>query len=140
NGSTTITVQVTGSAQLGEVDFNGASVGTSAVTVEVGGVDGNEQLAFAANTATSAVAFAVNQLKESTGVSAVVSSGTLRFTSTAYGSDQFVSVKTISGTFVDGQDDGADAQVSINGAQADVKGVVASLRTGDLDVSLTLDP
>src|SRR5206468_3277749 len=39
NGSTTITVQVTGSAQLGEVDFNGANVGTSAVTIEVGGVD-----------------------------------------------------------------------------------------------------
>jgi flagellin len=140
NGSVTITVQVTGSAQLGEVDFTGADVGTSAVTIEVGGVDGNEQLSFAANTATSAVAFGVNQLKESTGVSAVVSGGTLRFTSTAYGSDQFVSVKTLAGTFLDGKDEGADAAVSINGASADVKGIVASLRTGDLDVSLTLDP
>src|SRR4029077_8158448 len=35
NGSTTITVQVTGSAQLGEVDFTGTDVGTSAVTIEV---------------------------------------------------------------------------------------------------------
>jgi flagellin len=139
NGSTTITVQVTGSAQLGEVDFNGTDIGTSAVTIEVGGVDGNEQLAFAANTTTSAVAFAVNQLKASTGVSAVVSGATLRLTSTAYGSDQFVSVKTIAGSFVDGKDDGADAQVSINGASADVKGLVASLRNGDLDVNLTLD-
>jgi flagellin len=139
NGSTSIVVQVTGSAQLGEVDFNGAGVGTSAITIEVGGVAGNEQLSFAANTNTSAVAFAVNQLKASTGVSAVVSGGTLRFTSTAYGSDQYVSVKTISGTFLDGHDSGKDAQVDINGAQAQVDGLTASLRNGDLDVTLTLD-
>jgi flagellin len=139
NGSTTITVQVTGSAQVGEVDFNGADVGTSAVTIEVGGVSGNEQLSFAANTATSAVAFAVNQLKGSTGVSALVSGGTLRFTSTAYGSDQYVSVKTISGVFAQGTDYGADASVNINGSKAEVSGLVASVRTGDLDISLNLD-
>jgi flagellin len=139
NGSTSVVVQVTGSAQLGEVDFNGAGVGTSAVTIEVGGVAGNEQLSFAANTTTSGVAFAVNQLKESTGVSATVSGGTLRFTSTAYGSDQYVSIKTISGTFSNGKDFGQDAQVNINGAQAEVHGLTASLRNGDLDVSLTLD-
>jgi flagellin len=139
HGSTTITVEVTGSAQLGEVDFTGTTVGTSAVTIEVGGIDGNEQLSFAANTATSAVAFAVNQLKEATGVSAVVAGGTLRFTSTAYGSDQFVSVKTINGSFTEGKDFGQDAQVNINGSKADVKGLVASVRTGDLDISLTLD-
>src|SRR5262245_16452671 len=40
NGSTTITVQVTASAQLGEIDFTGTDVGTSAVTIEVAGVDG----------------------------------------------------------------------------------------------------
>src|SRR3954470_20575267 len=51
NGTTSIIVQVTGSAQLGEVDFTGATVGTSAITIEVGGVDGAEQLSFAANTA-----------------------------------------------------------------------------------------
>src|SRR4051812_32674176 len=139
NGSTTITVQVTGSAQLGELDFTGATVGTSAVTIEVAGVNGAEQLSFAANTAISAVAFAVNQLKGSTGVSALVSGGTLRFTSDAYGSDQFVSLKTIQGTFANGKDDGQDASVNINGSTAEVKGLVASVRTGDLDVSLTLD-
>jgi len=139
NGTTSIVVQVTGSAQLGEVDFSGANVGTSAITIEVGGVAGNEQLSFAANTTTSAVAFAVNQLKSSTGVSAVVAGGTLRFTSDAYGSDQYVSVKTISGQFANGKDFGKDAQVNINGAQAEVHGLTASLRNGDLDVSLTLD-
>src|SRR5438552_1509173 len=82
------------------------NVSNSAITIEVGGVAGSEQLSFAANTTTSAVAFAVNQLKPSTGVSAVVSGGSLRFTSTAYGSDQYVSVKTIAGTFLNNQDSG----------------------------------
>jgi flagellin len=140
NGFATITVEVTASAQVGEVDFTGATVGTSAVTIEVAGNTGTEQLSFAANTATSAVAFAVNQLKEATGVSAVVSGGTLRFTSTAFGSKQFVSVKTIDGTFTEGKDFGADASVNINGASADVSGTTASVRNGDLDISLTLDP
>jgi flagellin len=139
NGYQTITVEVTGSAQLGEVDFTGATVGTSAVTIEVAGNAGTEQLSFAANTATSAVAFAVNQLSGATGVSALVSGTTLRFTSTSFGSDQFVSIKTINGSFANGKDFGEDATVNINGSQAEVHGLVASVRTGDLDVSLTLD-
>ncbi len=56
NGSNNVVVQVTGSAQLGEVDFNGTTTGTSAITVEVAGVAGTEQLSFAANTSTSSVA------------------------------------------------------------------------------------
>ncbi|HRK32354.1 MAG TPA: flagellin [Tepidisphaeraceae bacterium] len=139
NGSQSIVVQVTGSAQLGEVQFTGTDVGTSAITVEVAGVFGTEQLSFAANTTTSAVATAVNSLKESTGVSAVVSGSALRFTSTGYGSDQFVSVKTISGVFVNGKDSGQDATVAINGSAADVRGLTATLRNGDLDIEVSLD-
>ncbi len=139
NGFTTITVEVTASARLAEVDFTGTDVGTSAVTIEVAGNTGTEQLSFAANTATSAVAFAVNQLKEATGVSAVVSGGTLRFTSTAFGSTQFVSLKTINGSFTAGKEFGQDAGVNVNGAKADVDGVTASVRNGDLDLSITLD-
>ena len=36
-------------------------------------------------------------------------------------------------SFADGKDFGKDAQVNINGAQAEVHGLTASLRTGDLD-------
>jgi flagellin len=139
NGFTTVTVEVTGSAQLGEVQFSGTTVGTSAVTIEVAGVGGTEQLSFAANTATSAVAFAINQLKDATGVSAIASGGTLRMTSTAYGASQFVSIKTIAGSFVDDKDFGQNAAVNINGSQAEVDGLTASVRTGFLDMSLTLD-
>ncbi len=139
NGYQTITVEVTASAELGEVQFSGTDVGTSAVTIEVAGNAGTEQLSFAANTATSAVAFAVNQLAGATGVSSIVSGSTLRFVTTSFGSDQFVSIKTIDGSFTDGKDYGDDATVNINGSSAEVHGLVASVRNGDLDVSLTLD-
>jgi flagellin len=138
NGYQTIAVQVTGSAQLADVTFTGASV-TSAVTIEVAGTAGTEQLSFAAGTAASGIAFAVNQLAGATGVSAIVSGGQIHFNSTAFGSDQFVSIKTISGAFTDGKDFGEDAEVSINGSSAEVHGLVAQVRAGDLDVSLTLD-
>ncbi len=138
-GAITITVQVTGSAQLGELQFTGTDIGTSAITIEVAGNDGTEQLSFAANTATSAVAFAINNLTGSTGVSAAVSGSVLRMTSNALGSDRFVSVRTLKGTFVDGKDAGQDATVSINGSTASVRGAVASVRTGDLDLELKLE-
>jgi flagellin len=138
NGFQTITVAVTASAQLGEVDFTGTTIASS-VTIEVAGNAGTEQLSFAKGAATSAIAFATNQLAEATGVSAIVSGGTLRFTSTNFGSDQFVSVKTINGTFADGKDFGVDATVNINGAQAEVHGLNAQVRSGDLDIDLTLN-
>jgi flagellin len=105
----------------------------------VAGNAGTEQLSFASGTTTSAISFAVNQLAGATGVSSVVSGATLRLTSTSFGSDQFVSIKTIQGTFTDGKDFGVDAGVNINGSQAEVHGLVASVRAGDLDVSLSLD-
>lgn len=138
NGYQTITVEVINSAELGEVQFSGATLST-AVTIEVSGNAGTEQLSFASSTAASAVAFAINQLAGATGVSATISGSVLRLNSTAFGSDQFVSIKTISGSFVNGKDFGLDAQVNINGAQAEVNGLVASVRNGNLDISLTLD-
>ena len=138
NGYQQIAVQVTASAKLGEIDFSGTTIASS-VTLEVAGNAGTEQLSFAANATTSAMAFAVNQLAGATGVSAIVSGSTLRFTSTTFGSDQFVSLKTINGTFANGKSFGADASVNINGTQAEVHGLVASVRSGDLDITLTLD-
>ncbi|MGN6627453.1 MAG: flagellin N-terminal helical domain-containing protein [Tepidisphaeraceae bacterium] len=139
NGSQTITVEVTASAQTGHLQFTGASTGSAATTIEIAGADGTEQLSFGANTANSAVAFAVNQLKDSTGVSATASAGGVSFNSTDYGSDKFVSLKALKGSFVDGKDFGADAKVNINGQTASVDGLTASVRSGDLDIAMTLD-
>ena len=140
NGSVNITVQVTNSAEVGTLTFTAPGIGAVPTTIEVAGNTGSEQLSFAASAPNSAIAVAINQLKESTGVSAsVTSAGQLGLYSTQFGAKNFVSVKTVSGTFTDGRDFGEDAVVSINGSQAEVDGLVASVRTGELDVTLTLN-
>ena len=138
NGNVNVVVSVAASAEYGEVQFSGSAVGSAAITISVAGNSGSERFSFAASTATSAIAAAVNQLTETTGVSATVSAGTLRFLSTAFGSKQYVSVTTQAGTFVNSKDYGADADVRINGNKAEVDGNVASVRSGDLDVTVTL--
>jgi flagellin len=139
-GSVNITVQVANSAEVGTLTFAASGIGAQPTTIEVGGNNGSEQLSFAASAHNSAIAMAINQLRESTGVSAtVVPGGNLALYSTQFGSKQFVSVRTLSGTFLDGKDFGDDAAVNINGSAAEVEGLVASVRTGELDVTLTLD-
>ena len=140
NGSINITVQVTTSAQVGTLTFTASGIGAAPTSIEIAGNTGSEQLSFAASAHNSAIAVAINQLKESTGVSAaVVAGGQLALYSTQFGSKQFVSVKTLAGAFMDGKDFGQNAAVSINGSQAEVDGLVASVRTGELDATLTLD-
>ncbi len=139
NGSITITVNVTASAQLGTLGVAASGVGVSAVTIEISGVDGTEQLSFAGSTHNSAIVVAINQIKSETGVSAVLSGAALKLTSNAFGATQFVSVKTISGSFLTGKANGANAAVSVNGTSAEVDGTTASIRTADLDLSFQLD-
>jgi len=139
NGSVSVIVQVVASAQLGEVDFAASGIDATPVTIEIAGNGGTEQLSFAASTHNSAIVVAVNQIKEATGVSAVLSGGALRLTSTAYGSKQFVSFTTLAGTFANGKDTGQDAQVNVNGAKAEVDGLTASVRSDNLDIKLDLN-
>ena len=140
NGAVNIAVQVTNSAEVGTLNFTASGIGATATTIEVAGNLGTEQLSFAASAHNSAIMVAINQLKESTGVSAsVAAGGSLNLYSTNFGSRQFVSVKTINGSFMTGKDFGVDASVNINGTAAEVDGLVASVRAGDLDLSVTLD-
>jgi flagellin len=72
-------------------------------------------------------------------VSAITSGAALRIVSTSFGSDAFVTIRTLTGQFLDEHDTGQDAGVTINGYQADVKGLKASVRTGNLDAEIDLD-
>jgi flagellin len=139
NGTVSVVVQVVASAQLAEVDYSASGVGASAVTIQIAGNAGVEQLSFAASTHNSAIMVAINQLTAATGVSATMSGAALRITSTAYGSKQFVSVTSIVGQFVTGKDAGQDAEVNINGTTAEVDGLTASVRSENLDVKIDLD-
>jgi flagellin len=139
NGTVSVVVQVVASAQLAEVDYTASGIGSSAVTIQIAGNAGVEQLSFAASTHNSAIMVAINQITAATGVSATLSGAALRITSVAYGSRQFVAVTALNGTFVNGKDSGQDAQVNINGTKAEVDGLSASVRSENLDVKIDLD-
>ncbi|MGB4727452.1 MAG: flagellin [Thermogutta sp.] len=72
----------------------------------------------------------------------------LSLEATTYGSDAFVSVKALSGTFVTTDSSGAvadravgtDARVRVNGYEAVTSGVTASINTASLDLTFTIDP
>jgi flagellin len=155
NGNAAIThaqlnqvVNVTQSAKTGEVRYNAAAVSAANnVTLEISGNNGTEQLSFAGGTSVGSIATAINNISATTGVTATASATALRFDSTDFGSKQYVAVKVISdltGGFTfnltGGQTKafGQDAKVTINGSQAEVNGLNASVRTSDLDVSLDL--
>lgn len=138
NGSVNVAVQVVASAETGFLTYSAAGIGNAPVTISVAGFLGSQQITFAASAANSAIVAAVNQYKTSTGVSASLSGTALRLDSTSFGSKQFVEVKTVSGTFFNGKDNGVDAQVNINGTLASVDGLKASIRTADLDITLDL--
>jgi len=137
-----VVLDVTQSAMTAELQRAGATV--SAITIQVGGVYGTEQLSFASGTAAADVAAAINGSTSLTGVSAIVSGTTLRMNSTQYGSEAFVSVETISGNFTctggdsSTRDAGQDVGLLINGAAADANGLDVKLNTSALSVEMTL--
>jgi flagellin len=137
-----VVVQVVTSAQTGAITYTGGTIsGAEGATIEIAGNVGTEQLSFASGTTVSSIATAVNAVKTATGVSATVSGTALRLDSTKFGSDQFVSVKTVAGTFTPSanKDLGRDAVVNVNGAQAQANGLSIAFRSSNLDVEFDLD-
>ena len=143
-----VTIEVTDSAELAQLTFAASGLGSDNVTIEVQGTKGTQVFSFAGSTHVSAMAMAINSFSHLTGVSATVTAGysALVLNSTSYGSDAFVSVQVIDGTFTledpDGntatRDTGQDASVLINGQSATVDGLTASIRGGGLDLVVTL--
>ncbi len=143
-GAVNVVVEVTTSAQTGQLGYSGGAIAGGNVTIEIAGTTGTEQLTFASGTTVSAIAASISSVKASTGVSATVSGTDLRIESTEFGSDNFVSVKSIAGSFAvtggaSGKDYGRDAEVTINGALAQASGKSISYRSSSLDVEFDLD-
>jgi flagellin len=116
-------------------DFTGAGAGTAVVTTD--------------DTATLTGGVVDNGTVEGTsliGNSDLANQG-LTFRATNFGSDSFVSVKALSGTFKLTDDAGAetdrsvgtDVNARINGIQAIGKGLKASLNTASLDLSFSVN-
>jgi flagellin len=143
SGSTVgVAVQVVSSAKTAKITYTGGTITGNTVTLQVAGNQGTTQLSFASGTTVSSIANAINGVKATTGLSAQVSGTDLRINSTQYGSAQFVSVQAISGTFTGlsaSKSAGVDANVTVNGAAAQVNGLNVSYRNANLDVSINLN-
>ncbi|WP_432799097.1 flagellin [Poriferisphaera sp. WC338] len=162
NTSVPVTVEVLNSAENASLFLSatgGAGAPTngsallSSISFEVRGPIGVEVFEFASNTPTSAVAFAINSVRDAVGVSAsIVNASSIQITSLGFGTDEFVSVnrldadKNQSFATVDapdgnetGRDVGADVLALINGNLAVGDGINLALRTSTLNLEMTLD-
>jgi len=141
-----VTVQVTTSAQTAKLAGSTGTNATSGVTLQITGNYGSQVFSFARSTNASAISYAVTQSKDLTGVSASLSGGRVVFYSTTYGSDAFVTVERVSGTYKGtgagttglGTDTGVDASVIINGQAATANGLTAGINTANLSISVDM--
>jgi flagellin len=149
-----VVVNVVQSAQTAALRFQASSI-SSSVQVEISGSAGVQVLSFIGGTHASAIAFSVNQVSDSTGVAASITSATnassgITFNSIGYGSKNFVSVQVLGNSSpftttnasgsVQQRSTGRDAVASINGAKAISDGLKLSLNTPSLSLSLNIDP
>jgi len=149
NKTEAVVVQVTNSATQGQLTFTGTAAGgkdyagASAVTLEVAGAKGTEQLSFAGSSTLSSITAAINNTSSVTGVTASANGTALTFIASDYGSKNYVSVRSISGTFAvtggtSGKAFGKDAAVLVNGAVAQADGKNVTYRNSALDLDFIL--
>jgi len=146
-----VTINVLTSATTAMLQFRNSAIASS-ISLEIAGSDGVDVLHFVSGTHASAIAYAVNQMQDSTGVKAALinpanAASGIAFQSTGYGSKSFVSLQAKTGTFntVDltaapsTRAIGKDALATINGALTVGDGLNIRLNTNSLDMELTLD-
>lgn len=156
----TVNVDVTNSAETGRAFISGPGLSNSgSLTIQIGSNRGTTELTFNTSGTASAVASAINAVKEITGVSATESSATnFSLESVDFGSDAYVSVTILSGEadnnnaleFLDAtggtaltqnsefKDFGVDVTAAVNGASATGDGKTLTIRTAMLDAEIDL--
>jgi len=133
-----VNLLVSDSATKASLTFSNSKV--AAITIEIAGNLGTEQLSFANSTPVSTIADVINELSDVTGVTAS-GGNTLVFESSEYGSNSFISVRTVEGTFtINGNQynrvEGADADATINGQATVANGNVITLNSTVMDLRL----
>jgi flagellin len=147
-----VNIQVVTSAQTADLEFRASAVAHS-VTLSIEGNTGVQSISFVSGTTASQIAFAINSVSDSTGVSAQLintanANSGIVLASTSYGSSQYVSVSAQTGSFqttdLNGNNEsratGGDAVATINGVLTVGNGLNLSLNTSSLDLNLTLNP
>lgn len=150
NATIPVQVNVLTSARQADLQFV-ASSNTQTVTLQITGNNGTQTLTFTSGTHASAIAYAVNTISDSTGVTAAVNNAAnaasgISFESQGYGSKSFVSVTALSGTFnttdtlgnAKSREVGRDAVATVNGALTTGDGLNLKLNTSSLDMDVTL--
>ncbi|MEK6644525.1 MAG: flagellin [Planctomycetota bacterium] len=148
-----VTINVTQSAQHGELQFATSSV-TQNVTIEVAGPKGVNTLSLLGGTTASAILTAINLVSDATGVSASLinpanANSGIRLLSQEFGSAAFVQVSELGSSFgafttqdsvgsLVKRDEGRDTAATINGAQSLGKGLNLSLNNTGLSIELKL--
>ncbi len=172
--SLAVNVAVTQSAQQGALFLSlGAtaldlSSGSAQFSVEIGGKVGSREFTFTSTTTIASMRDAINQFTDVTGVQATVSGTGIKIVSKEFGSNEFVSVRTINAggiatassgivgysatnanapgselaNFVTSgnviRDAGQNVAGTINGLSANGRGKTLSLASDFLDVDITL--
>ena len=153
-----VNVEVLDSAETANLYISAAAGGAntiaSSVTFEIRGPLGVDVVQCASGMNVSEIAAAINDKKESTGISAVYDTpGGIKLNSKDFGSDAFCSVSILGGTSntsdfkrLDGPggaakeyDEGKDVLALVNGNLAIGDGLDLKLRTSALNLELTLD-
>jgi flagellin len=151
NSDLPVQLNVLTSARQANLEFTASSIANS-VTLEISGNQGTQTLTFTSGTAASAIAYAINTVSDSTGVTAkmtnagTVASG-ITFVSGGFGSSSFVSIQAQKGTFATTdtlgnpslRTVGRDAVATVNGALTTGDGLNLKLNTSSLDLDMTLD-
>ena len=154
SSNVTINVDVTAAAAQATttlVDTEGTSNVTSGATqFSIAGSLGTTSVTVADGSTAAEIAATINLSTDLTGVVASATTGVVSIYSQGYGSDKFVSAQVLSGGFLNsgqssntfqstnGNVDGTDASVLINGQQAGVDGLKVSFNTGGISGSFNL--
>ena len=139
-----VQVNIDHQATQAELTYSGGALASDLV-LQVGGQSGFQVFNFGNGTSVDQIATALNQVSDATGVQATVTGTGLALQSTQYGSDAFVAVNAISGSFdtnnssgdASTREAGTDIVARINGVEATGRGLQASINTATLELSFS---
>jgi flagellin len=141
-----VQVNIDQQATQAQLIYSAGPLASNAI-LQIGGDKGFQVFNFGAGTTLAQIQTAVNQVSDSTGVTATVSGNQLKLQSADYGSSAFVSSKALVGSFsthlanhtASSRTNGTDISARINGVEATGNGLVASLNTSTLNLSLSVN-
>jgi flagellin len=143
--SIAVEILIDAQATQGQLTYSGGALSGDLI-LEVGGKNGFEVFNFGSGNTTTQIRDAINLVSDATGISASLSGTDLVLKSTEYGSNSFVSVRALSGSFdtyngstATTRDAGSDVSARINGVVATGDGLLASINTSTLDIGFKVN-